>query len=730
MIDERDAWDNQRLAAAFAAYAAVAPDPNGVVAATTNALRRQGSTPRPWWHRPVPALLAGALAVAGVVLSVQLLSGMTTSEPASSADPSSQPTRTLGLPIIDVPTAIARRDADEDDTALAVRGWVSPVGLASCPSPLGLEILLQTSCPEPIRLTADPESAVTVTRNGVGTVTFQDTPPTGASVDLVLDQVDTSWIPPLPDSGPAGVADVVLLGHFDDDRAAYCPAEEAQACRDRFVVDRVVWADGREVTDEPDVAPATTVSAPTDVVATVDGATDGDAILGITPVFGPDIRRMDPAVVAHPEIGTRDVYWSVRVLEDGRSVRYVVVDGSTGVYRVHGMDVQHIAGTPPDDLPVSDVDDSATVRPIGDVRGGWEATFGTNTDLVRKVTIVDRTGTLLDVRPPTDEEAQQLPIDGPTLLAARLGATSTIVGWGGSLCETETGLEITRGQPPMLTLRGRSDAVCRSALTTTRLVLDWSGERDDVGLTDARGAHAFPTAVAALVVLPVGEAIAIRDTDDRRELAVKGWIRWEARTDCGASEDRPLLDPGCQDAAARGHLVGADGVETIRFVVPTSLELPSEDGAPVVLVGHFDDRRATQCGNRVDVCQDAFVVDATWVHGSLTSGAWQRPVDADPPRATRDLVNRTMRDIVQGLDPRLLAVGAIRGAELEEIEPAVDGSSLATERWVWHLTMLLGDRVRTILITDHDLLERAAGRSYEWFEVVGSEVVGTGADIN
>ncbi len=719
-------WDDDRLSAAFAAYAGSVPPPGDLVGATTDALRARRPAGRPWWRRPVPALLAGAAAVYAVVLGAQLLVSMQPSEPATSAGPSGVPSTVLDLPVVDVETAIGRRDAGEDDGELAVRGWFSPVGIASCPEPHGAQSLLLVTCPGPYRLTRDPESAVTVERNGVGTVTFRGTTPTGPSLELILRQVDTSWIPALPERGPATPVEVVLVGHVDDDRAAFCPVDEAQACRDRFVVDRVVWADGQEL-PRRDVWPEDAKN-PTAVVDTVAAISADNAILGVTFVSGPEIRPLEPAAPTHPDIGARDGYWIVSVLEQGRARRYVGVDGWSAIYRVDGMEVTYITGTPPGpDVPLLPNDDDATIEPIGDVRGGWMATFRTNTDLSRTVTIVDRTGTLLDVRLATDDERTALPLE-VGMHAVALDPTTTLVGWSGSLCELAQGLEVTDPDGARrLTLIGYADALCRAAEVTTALVMVWSEPVGDVRVTDDRSAHAFPTAVAGLATQPVSVALPIRDADDAREVAIKGWLTLDPRSDCGDGAVRPLLDPGCQSYARTGVLSDADGTTSIRFVAPNpEAVVVGDGGAPVVLVGHFDDRRAVDCPD-VATCRDTLVVDAVWAGGRLTTGAWQRPREPSgpPPRATRDLVDQTIQDLVPGPAPQILGVAALDGDALAELEPITDGTAFAAEPWTWHVTVLVDDQVRTYLLEDDQLLERQAGRSWTWHEIVGDQITST-----
>jgi hypothetical protein len=600
----------------------------------------------------------------------------------------------LGLPVIDVPAAIERRDAGEDSTELAVRGWFPPTLPASCPAPMPGEdpTILEPECVnEPWSVvTAEPE--VLILRSGSS---IRSRVPTSPAIAITLDGLDRSWQP----DGDEPI-EVVMIGHFDDDRSTFCPADVLQACRDRFVVDRVVRADGRELPASESVDIPGRQSSVEDVVDLVEAAVGDRPILSVTGVPTDAVMTTEPAI--RPDVDAliqlqSAGYWIVRVLEDDLAVRYLVPDGKNAVYRIGRDDLTLVSDALPSQAAPSSPS-GATVQPIGDVPGGWEVTIPGAVS-TRRITVIDRSGSLRRVRLPTEAEGRSLPIDGTGMTSSAIDGTTTLVGWGGTLCEPMLGLEVTRpGGNTSLTLTGDSESLCRSALVRTHLVLEWAEAPGDIRMSDARGPAAFPDEVAGLAVREVGSAIETRGIDrDDREMAVKGWFTLDARSDCGAADVGPLLDPGCRSPARAGTLYREDR-EGIRFVTPNPDDLvEAADGAPVVLVGHFDDPRAAVCGDEA-ACRDVFVVDGLWIDGRLTEGSWSWVEDGSEPPFTPDVIIR----LLPGLHPdeRVVSFGALRGADLAVLEPRAAATPAASSAWVWHVTRLDEGRIRTYVVTE------------------------------
>ena len=166
--------------------------------------------------------------------------------------------------------------------------------------------------------------------------------PSGPFLNPDLDGVDRSWEPRgggvLDANGLSVPIDVVLVGHFDDRRAALCPKAEVAACRDRFVVDSVARVHGVE--PPPSViggAPGSTTSTVADVEAIVANVAQQGPILSIVVVDpSTDLSMVEPSLTVKGD-GTlvRSTVWVVRVLETDRVATYIVADGTDTIYEMN-----------------------------------------------------------------------------------------------------------------------------------------------------------------------------------------------------------------------------------------------------------------------------------------------------------------------------------------------------------------------------------------------------------
>lgn len=377
---------------------------------------------------------------------------------AASVPRSEPPAEVLGLPVMTVEEAIVLRDTGRDDREIAVRGWLPPRRAVRCRAPEP-SFFLEPSC-------QDAFSALTSDRQ-----VLTSSPPDGAFPAVEMD--DIVWpTGPTDASSQIRATEVVVVGHFDDRRAGWCDPARIDVCRDRFVVDRVEWADGvtqplslvtNPGTDDPLFSP---------VEATLTAALPDSPILSAAVWRGIDVQRVEPALrEGRAGITDQDAVWVVRVLEDGRAVTYLVVNGTDRIYLVEtdGRTVQ-VAGKPPDDPertwpPTGVLDVPMPEGPTG---------------LVAKAGVVDRSGLLVEARAAGEADPR-----GPSgsLLAGKMSivqaAPDTIIAyWDGSLCDDRFVLTIygdSAGKPPdRLELRGEEADLCRLALVHRGIVLRFS----------------------------------------------------------------------------------------------------------------------------------------------------------------------------------------------------------------------------------------------------------------
>jgi hypothetical protein len=225
----------------------------------------------------------------------------------------------VGEPI-SVHEALERRDNQLDDTEIAVRGFVwSPAYTVTCQlfrGPPKSPLLPQ--CPGDLSLLADgPPPA---------------SPSPGASAPVVpalslLIQSETYVGERIVPAEPPEVdpVEVIAIGHFDDHRAALCPADQITTCRRTFVVDALVDA------EQPDLDPnAIEAVRPDPSIQTVARAADAErvatatlggagAVLAAFAVSGDRVVEFEPQAAEWSELTSSAAVWIVRYVEwDGQ----------------------------------------------------------------------------------------------------------------------------------------------------------------------------------------------------------------------------------------------------------------------------------------------------------------------------------------------------------------------------------------------------------------------------
>jgi hypothetical protein len=420
---------------------------------------------------------------------------------AESASQSEPPTEVLGLAVLSVEEAIAIRDAGRDDREIAVRGWFPPSVPIRCLGPKPpVTSPIEPSCQSMLEvLMAEEEHLVSRSPDGMSAHG-----PAGPAISIDLDDIDQPWYPRLPTLGPADPVQIVAMGHFDDRRSGWCHATRIDACRDRFVVDRVEWTDGATQPFSLVVNSGAYDPLFAPVEATVLAALPDRPLLSGAVWRGVDLGQVEPSLrEARPGITDQDQVWVVRVLESGKAATYLVIDGTDRIYRVEtdGQTVR-VGGSPPEDA-------ERTWPPAGvlDVPMPEDASR-----VVAKAGVGDRSGLLVEARAAGEADPR-----GPTgsLLAGNMSiiqaAPDTIIAyWDGSLCDDRFVLTVygdRAGEPPdRLELRGERADLCRLALVRRGIVLRFSQPVDATAIHswDRVGTpfESFPPVGATVVALP------------------------------------------------------------------------------------------------------------------------------------------------------------------------------------------------------------------------------------
>jgi len=292
----------------------------------------------PAWAAGIAAVLVTAVGIGLAVVrftpaDIPEPTEPATASPTASAQPTSGPVgdfplEVLGLPVISVSEAIARREAGPEGTELAVRGWTSTAPPMSCPAQLEPLTPLELRCPERFTSWLTERREPTWERLPSG---MRGIPPSGPAIQPLirlevprepLDGIDAE--PHGPEPFP-----VVLVGHFNDHRSLLCP--DIESCRRHFVVDTRVWVAGRPAGRETVVVADGAVARLTPEQAGQIAKGKGGAPMGppwIALLPGTAIDEVDPRFENPPAL-----LWVVREManDSGRPVaRTFFVDDATG----------------------------------------------------------------------------------------------------------------------------------------------------------------------------------------------------------------------------------------------------------------------------------------------------------------------------------------------------------------------------------------------------------------
>jgi hypothetical protein len=230
----------------------------------------------------------------------------------SSPAPSESPvvSTVVGEPI-SVRAALEHRDNDLDDTEIAVKGWL--VALA-------VECL---GTPEP------PVSPAEL-HCGDGLVWLAEEPPTPVGQGLVQPEPPAFNVLVRPETykqvvvvQPGQPVEVIVLGHFDDHRAAQCRTDQVETCRRNFLVDAVLDATQPSLDlnaiekmflDPTLVTVARAADAERVATATLGG---GGTVLAAFAVAGSNVTEFEPQAAESTELTSAAAVWIVRYVDVG-----------------------------------------------------------------------------------------------------------------------------------------------------------------------------------------------------------------------------------------------------------------------------------------------------------------------------------------------------------------------------------------------------------------------------
>jgi hypothetical protein len=223
-------------------------------------------------------------------------------------EPSDPPSTVVGEPI-SVRAAIEHRDNDLDDTEIAVKGWLVALPIECLGTPVPPVSPAELHC-------------------GDGLVWLAEGPPTQEGPGLTGPEPPAFNVLVRPETykqvvviQPGQPVEVIVLGHFDDHRAAQCPTDQVETCRRNFLVDAVLDATQPSldlnaienlVLDPTLVTVARAADAERVATATLGG---GGTVLAAFAVSGNTVVEFEPQAAEWNELTSAAAVWIVRYVE-------------------------------------------------------------------------------------------------------------------------------------------------------------------------------------------------------------------------------------------------------------------------------------------------------------------------------------------------------------------------------------------------------------------------------
>jgi len=232
------------------------------------------------------------------------------SAPLSPAPSESPIVSTIVGEAISVGAAIEDRDNHLDDTEVAVRGWLVALAVECLGTPVPPVSPAEQHC-------------------GDGLVWLSEAPPTPVGQGLVQPEPPAFILLIRPETylqvavQPGQPSEVIVLGHFDDHRAAQCPTDQVETCRRNFLVDALL--DARQPSLDLNAIEnlvldptLVTVARAADAGRFATGGLGGPgSVLAAFAVSGNNVVEFEPQAAESVELTSAVAVWIVRYVDVG-----------------------------------------------------------------------------------------------------------------------------------------------------------------------------------------------------------------------------------------------------------------------------------------------------------------------------------------------------------------------------------------------------------------------------
>jgi hypothetical protein len=272
------------------------------------------------------------------------------------------------------------------------------------------------------------------------------------------------------------------------------------------------------------------------------------------------------------------------------------------------------------------------------------------------------------------------------------------------------------------------------------------------GPTEPPGSPIPSDGVLGLPVITVSDAIAVRDSGaDGREIAVRGWYSDAPAVPCPNLLGQLViyqLDATCPEqfmwlmqdpeslrvvngdidttAPPTGPALNPEMEGLDRSWIPARIGVAPAPPVDVVMVGHFDDRRASLCRGVEQRCRDRFVVDRVWSADGRVLRTSETIEKGDDAGATTPAVASEVEALAP--DAQILSILTVPLDRVDWWEPSLrDHPGTLMDAAPSRLSMV------RVLVGDHPatyLVDGGAGRVWTMADEPSSPIQVTGPGVS